>query len=1249
MLFIIGKNVRHFNYILRMKPFDPLSTPLEGINLIDASAGTGKTHTICDLILRLLIEKELLINQILVVTYTEAATEDLRNRVRARLSSALDLINSNGEVKDQLLHHILEKHAINKCRKILEPALSSFDEASIFTIHGFCQRMLRENSFESGALFDTELIADDSFLKKEISEDFWRKNFTSPKIFSKLFLEYIKKKMAPGNIQSLTGGSLGNPDLVVIPLYQEDDVFSNTWPTEKAYLEKYTEVHLKWEIVKHDVSYLLMENDCLNRNKYRKKSITSWLYAMDALPGPDSSSPFLFDKFNKFTTGSITAACKKGCAPPKHLFFDLCEQLLQLQGELLTKYEICFIALKSRLHNYIKKELTIRKSRSNIYSFDDLLIQLRSGLSGPGGPFLANLIKNKYPAALIDEFQDTDPIQYEIFNKIYTSSNNKGSTSLLYLIGDPKQAIYSFRGADIFAYIQAISEAETCQTLTKNWRSVPALITAVNTIFSVSDDPFIFPEIPFESALPAVKDHQLLTINGSHEPPLQFWFYNKKDETENKPILKNEARSRIINSVANEIVDLLKLSLEGRANLGNKKLTPGDIAILVRTNREARTIQTSLTACKVPSVLHSAESVFVSNEAYELEQIIVAIAEPGSEHKIKSALLADIIGMSIFEISILRENELEWEKWLNCFQLYHNLWNSFGFMKMFRTFMAEQGTKAHLLKFSDGERRLTNLLHLTELLHKHEEEHNIGIPGVIHYFAEKLNDPGVGSDEEQLRLESDAERVQIVTIHKAKGLQYPVVFCPFLWEGLKATDKKEILFHEKTGDKYRQVLDLGSPEFTEHLSIAAIEELAENLRLLYVALTRAQNRCYLAWGAFKGAETSALTYLLHQKDSISAGHSSEIESVMKATAENFRKMTDTQILADLTRIVDLAGKAINLKVITESAIPSLYSPDQVETDSFVARDFSGSIIADWRITSFSSLVSGFSKYSDMPDRDSILSYTEDVENFSNDIQDSSSISNSPQDMYTFPRGIRTGNFLHDLLENLDFTCKDNNTFRDIIRTKLSNYGFENSWENTLFELVINLISTSLLPKAHYKQDLLLSNVNPQQCLKELEFYFPLSRITAKSINEIFVDKICGGTETDSSKAWENLNFNQVHGFMKGYIDLVFESGGRYFIIDWKSNYLGANLESYHSKKLTAAMKQGFYSLQYHLYTLALHKYLENRINNYGYESHFGGVMYIFLRGLNKQRDPDFGIFFDLPCLSLIREMEKVLIPDNKQL
>ncbi len=672
-----------------LNPFDLLNSPLKGVNLIEASAGTGKTYTITGLFLRLVLERGLEVQQILVVTFTEAATAELRDRIRQRLRAALEAFQ-RGRSEDVFLQALVERErAGSRSVGILKEALRAFDKASIFTIHGFCRRMLQENAFETGGLFDTELLTDQEELKRDIVEDFWRRNFYDA---SPLFVGYaLAKGFGPNNLLKLLAHWVALPYLKVIPRLDVSD----TSVEETAYCRVFHEVRSMWSEAGKEVTNLLLHHEGLNRNKYGKGGIAVWAELMDGWLGA-GPNPVPFKGFEKFTAGELERGVRKGCSAPVHSFFRVCENLKVQLAVLENTFQERLLALKVRLFSFVREELGRRKHDRNIQSFDDLLTDFDRALKrGDDGERLSILLGLKFKAALIDEFQDTDPVQYAVFKRVFGKAKNG-----LFLIGDPKQAVYGFRGADIFTYMRAAEDAALRYTLGENWRSEPALIQAVNTLFGNSERAFVFEGIPFDPVASAEnREPVFFRMDGGQEPPFQLWFLDaRKIEGPGKVISKAKARELIPGAVAGEIARLVRLGLEKRALIGKRPLAAGDIAVLVRKNSEAVLMQKALSALHIPSVLHAGGNLFDSHEAMEMERVLAAAAEPERGNLLRAALATDMLGVTGENLEHMETGDGSWEVWLVKFREYHDVWKDRGFIRMFRFLLSREGVMSRLTK-----------------------------------------------------------------------------------------------------------------------------------------------------------------------------------------------------------------------------------------------------------------------------------------------------------------------------------------------------------------------------------------------------------------------------------------------------------------------------------------------------------------------------------------------------------------------
>ena len=1219
-----------------MKPFDLTTSPFVGTNLIEASAGTGKTYTIAGLFVRLVIERQIPAEQILVVTFTKAATEELKDRIRKKLLQARTAFLQGNSDTDSFIDALVKGHGSPETAlRLLQDAIVDFDKVPIFTIHGFCQRVLIENAFETGNLFDTELVTDPTGYTQQVAADFWRKHFyhSPPE-----FVSFSTRRINGPNYFLNLLNKIKTPDIRILPEVGKPPLTSLA-PFRKAF----NKLQHAWSVSRDDVVSLL-KDPSLSGKVYGSLKIFSLAEAMDRFTGENSTGFPLFKDFEKFTASKLSNSVKKNQSPPSHRIFYICDELYDLGTALESEMEAYLLFLKSEFIRFALPELQQRKRNRNIQFYDDLLVRLMRALDDPGGNELAAAIRQKYRAALIDEFQDTDSVQYAIFSRLFPDEDE-----VLFLIGDPKQAIYSFRGADIFSYLDAARHADAKFTLTENWRSEPDLITAVNTLFSNVKTPFVFDDIPFEMGKPrsnlsgqAPSSQKGGTFPAEIAPdqrqdversmPLTLWYLipenDSGDKDIEKPINKAEAVQRIARAVSAEISRLIASDCD-TSSCGT---AAGHIAVLVRTNRQARIIKDHLSVMEIPSVLYSSENIFDSHEAMEIERLLSSISEPVNERRFRAALATDMLGVTGNDLDFSEVFPPWWETRLADFREYFRTWERYGFIRMFQQLLVREGVRKRLLSYPDGERRLTNVLHLSELLHHESIEKKRGVGELLKWLSEQRDPDTPRLEAHQIRLESDRTAVKIVTIHKSKGLEYDIVFCPFGWEGSQVRDE-EIVFHDlDAGGTLTLNLD-GKRDDNARID-AQNELLAENLRLLYVALTRAKNRCYVVWGRINTAETSALAYLFHSKDH-------KDRDRVFTLKETFSRIGNSEFLKDLKHITDRSQGTIGLAPLpTEREVPdAAFRPDEKDTLTF--RKISKRIDTTWKISSYSALVTGFQSTErpadvELPDRDA---YTRHRLYSDLDSPDATDVSGKT-DIFSFPRGARAGIFFHDVFEHVEFDFQEQNYLKDLVERKLQEHGFEEKWKETVCTMVQHVLSVSL---PAVENGFTLSGLSDHERMNEAEFYFPLNPISPETFKKIFRTMGSDLSGPGFPERLEKLMFSPARGFMKGYIDMIFEYGNRFFIVDWKSNYLGSNMADYTGDALAETMATEFYLLQYHLYTLALHQYLRNHVPDYQYESHFGGVFYIFVRGVNADMGPKRGIYYDLPSWRLIKAMGTSLI------
>lgn len=1206
-----------------MKQFDLLNSPLSGTNLIEASAGTGKTYTIAGLFLRLLLEKNLTVDQILVVTFTKAATEELKGRIRNKLLEAHRAFTSGSSADAAVSELVSGMDRADTALERIQDALRDFDSTAIFTIHGFCHRILTDYAFETGDRFDTELMTEPTSMLTSVADDFWRRRFY--KAIPELVQYALKKIRKPEFFYALLQKAR-HPGIWVIPDPDKPEISHLG-----AFRDQLSQVQRMWPDVRIEIQEIL-KDPCLSSVVYggfkedkkkpgitvRESRVSALVKQMDRFVEENNSDLPLWKGFEKFTAGKVESSVNKGHDPISHPFFHKCKALKKHADGLVAELDAYLVYLKSECLKFGRKELLERKKRQNVQFFDDLLLLVQHALMEKQGNLLATRIRHRYRAALVDEFQDTDLVQYEIFTRIFSKKDHP-----LFMIGDPKQAIYSFRGADVFSYMKASAHAENRYTLFQNYRSTPGMIRAVNTLFSNMAKPFIFEEIPFEKGKPGNRPAFNLVTQGA---PMRVWYLSPQ---EGRSMTVQDATRAIVHAVTGEISRLI-MDPQG-------KVKPGDIAILVRTNKQAVLAKESLSSARIPAVIYSAGNVMDSVESHEIAQILLGLSNPAKEGTLKAALSTDMLGTKAAFLDSEQMEERWWEKRTEAFMDYHRLWHAKGFMPMFRNFMNQEGVRERLLSLPNGERRLTNVLHLSEIIHTASMERKLGMTGLLKWFFIQKDPDTPRQEIHQLRLESDEDAVKIITIHKSKGLEFPIVFCPFGW-GKSQVIGDDFTFHDMDADR-RITLDLGSWEMEDHRVMAQNELLAENLRLLYVAVTRAIERCYLVWPRLRYTETSALAYLLHGLGPESSFDTSE--NLIVKLRDVLSNMNPETFLNDMHLLDHNSHGCITVSPLPDNEIQAVVqaSPDKKK---FKVRTFSRSIDRRWRVSSYSSLVSDRTPDHELPDRDELpgsrdQSAVQHAETLSGDTDAAAGHS-----MFSFPKGAASGIFFHDILEHLDFTNGDRTYRQDLVLSKLSAYGFDPSWVDAIVQMIENLSAINL---ARDTADFSLSAVDNSQRINEMAFYFPLQNLSRTILKQVFDDFSDQGVLLGFPEKMERLTFSPVKGLMKGYLDVLFQHGGRYFIVDWKSNFLGAALENYQKGLLNTEMQKAFYVLQYHLYVLATHLHLKMKLPGYVYEKDFGGAFYIFIRGIDAARGPEFGIFEDRPDIRLVDALGKALIPD----
>ena len=1251
-----------------VRPFSPTQPLAAGTTLIEASAGTGKTWNIANLFVRLLAEAptpRMAVDRILVVTFTEAATSELRDRIRTRLRAALTAMEAalpdGGPLPDDpVFAHLVDQGRVDgtlaERAGRLRTALECFDQSSISTIHGFCQRMLRLNAFESRVEFDQELVTDLRPYLEEVVQDFW---VTETHDRWEVLVRHLQASHVLAGLRTLASRVCEDDELPVVPPIPDDEAEPDAGKTGWDLAVR--RFRPDWESGRALAMQALLQAIVEGRMKpsawtaddvaEAADSMDRWL-AAGADPGAAMAWPL--DRLRASAVAKAASVRKGVSRPPLHPLFERCEELAEARDGLSMHLAAWAEWLRRRFVGYARGQLARRKAELRVQSFQDLLRVLRDRLLGYDGIRLRDAIRSRYDAALIDEFQDTDPVQWDIFRVVFGHPEGR-----LYLIGDPKQAIYAFRHADVFAYLRAKAAAPSVYTLTENHRSDRPVLEVLNRLFARLDPlPFAFAPIPFDRVT-SPNDAVRLRMPQGIPPPLRIRFVPGRPD--DSPWSKEEADQRIPRLVARDILEFLASGAQvfDERREGEDKwrtVEPRDLAVLVRKNRQARAIQQALREAGIPGVVHGADSVLQTEEAEEIAFVLQAILAPARRTQVRTAISTRLMGGSANGIASLETDEASLDEWLELFHDLARAWEEHGFARMFRELLDRKGAMARVLAWPDGERRMTNFLHVAELLHRAEADEDHRPASLLGWLGRQIASPGGDADAAELRLETDADAVDIVTMHRCKGLEYRVVWCPYLWDNLAVggADAQLVRFHDPDDDD-RIKLDIGpdSDDKARHLEQAVFEARAENLRMMYVALTRARHQCTIFTGHISGVGASPVGWLLHRVAATDA------RQMFAATSDHVDGLGTDALLAEVRGV---EGPGVEVGLATAPGRSGLLALPSSTVPDLEARSWSRSTALDvlWRRVSYSSLIKGDRAPVDGPraegqDREDASDATgmpgaagsprsRDVEEDISESRDS-----RPLLFGDLERGANTGDCLHAILEELDFQGT-RQEWAPLVRKHLDRFGLDPLQVEPVCASLEEVVGSPLDgPGGRIR----LRDVAMRDRRSEMKFDLPVADGPAGSggsdavgrqmLARPFRDFPGGHLPSGYAARIAALPFTAFRGFLTGFIDLVFRVGTRWYVVDYKSNHLGDTRGDYHADAMADEMFEANYLLQYHVYSVALHRFLGWRLQDYRYEDHFGGVFYLFLRGMpGDGAAGDIGVFRDLPPRARIESLSRLL-------
>ncbi|HFC8546653.1 TPA: exodeoxyribonuclease V subunit beta [Neisseria lactamica] len=1200
-----------------IQAFDPLTVPIAGTNLIEASAGTGKTYGIAALFTRLIVLEQKNVECVLVVTFTKAATAELKTRLRARLDDVLQVLESKEIAKlgddtlsdgiaaycaehhegdtflPALLKQALQKESRTRLIVRLKAAIGQFDNAAIYTIHGFCQRILRDYAFLCQAPFDVELTEEDGNRLLVPAQDFWRERVSNNPVLAELV---FKRKTTPQTVLAQISRYLSRPYLHFrIPqtdLPQARDTALATWQNICENLTELKETF--WRI-----------HPLLNGSVYQKNSFTKLFDTLEQKAlSPDL--PFfeadLHERLLKLSSDKLEAKLKKGKSPDEAAFADL-QRLANLARDLDAleeAEEATMIRLQLDLIEYLNRSLAEMKKTRRERGFDDLLLDVHTALTdNPHGETLARAVAENWETALIDEFQDTDPLQYEIFQKIFIAQNRP-----LFLVGDPKQAIYSFRGADIYAYLQAAGDARHRYTLSTNYRSHAALIGSIGALFRLKERPFVLENIAYTDVGAARTESRL----SPERAAVQIrWLHGEDTEKTNKDAL----RRRAADYCADEIAHALNEAAEGRLNFKGSPLQSGDIAVLVRTHNEAVMVSAALKKRQVQSVLLSRESVFASPEAAALSALIGFWLEPRRTGTLRFALTSSIFGYNAQQLHDFNQNESEILHWAESARNALDIWQKYGIFAAMQQFSQTHGIETRLLSRNNG-RSLTNYFQLLELLAAEDAQNRN--PAALHkWLRDQISlAENNSNDNRAIRLESDEDLVKIVTMHASKGLQYPLVYCPFAWDAQDTGPSDWQILHQSANrTELLAKAQLSEDEQKQY----ADEEMAERLRLLYVALTRAEEQLNIYAAYSSDTADNPLAYLIEGLPQDSR------ETVRRAYA--CEKDGIAMLKRNWRRLADNAPSGTNFAFTEDAPPPAVYCGNAGQTAEFAANSIPDRGFRFVRHTSFTAL----SRHTQTPDgvgedaRPSLDSAETSVPAMPSETPPAS----DGISIHDFPKGTQAGLCLHEILEHFPFDRPAAGQETPIADT-LKKYGFEEIWLPAVAEMAEACRKTPLT--GTYS----LSDISPEYRCPEMGFTLFTEDFSLKRLRDWFARDDIRLPEVCRAAA-ETLDFHTVNGFLNGFIDMVCQDpDGNICVIDYKSNYLGADASAYTQQAMDEAVAHHHYYLQALIYAVAAARYFKLR----GQPPAAVSVRYLFLRGTDGKGGGVWRWDIDAAALDRIR-------------
>ncbi len=1220
------------------RPSPELAAPLDGHLLIEASAGAGKTYAMTSLAARLIVEADYRIDQFLIVTFTVAAAGELRSRFWSTLNDARQALGSGSAASSAQACSLIDHwqrggQSDDGAKTRLAAAIREFDRAHITTIHGFCQRALIEFALYARTPFRFDVSGNDVVGVAAAARDFWRRSMTNEDPWLLRCAEDGSFRPDEDTASWLAGKQTALSDIRGAGDDGELENLRRDWQNAAQKAEA------AWQAPEARGAFdQVVLGDGYTWKKDRRDDATAEAVRAALDRGAAGLLTLTPSQAAFFGHKTLAGSLFKRTPPPPSPLLTALEQL----GDAAKDYASAWVARKkSDLLRDAAATLHHQAWANRSLSFDGLLLELHDALATRGGEELAERIRRRYPIALIDEYQDTDRLQAAIFRKVYPVPGDVASATRLFLIGDPKQSIYRFRGADVFAYLETANRfakrTDRRLDLTRNYRSNPKLVEATSSLFQGAGA-FLLPEIRFDPPDSADRDSRRLVIDGedAEDRPLRLQLFARN--AEGKKWSKRDLTTAAARHTAAEIERLLGRDDSGEprgrilaADGTSEPLVGGDIAVLVRKGDQGDRVAAELRRLGIDSVEMGTQSVFETTEADDLERFMFALcaddADVNVDGRLRGALSAELFGLDMHELARLRDDDATWARWKDRAGRWNRVWGRRGIATLMRRliFDRELDCAANLLRLPDGPRRLTNYLHLADLLHEEETRGRLNRRGLIDWFRQARREITTGDETAQLRLESDEKLVKIVTIHRAKGLEFPITFCPFAWDGRRPETRRATAdYYDREAE--RPVLDLRPDQAARDRQL--VEDRADELRLLYVALTRARYLSVVVWAEATEAEHAPLAWLLRQGES----PDEELAAALKSHAEAARRLDRESWLTNIRTFVAGAGGTIDIQLVDPPATRPQRDDTKPKSQTADARTLGRELERIRERTSYTALVRDTGAQPPWPRTEE---FDRDVDEDQNEGAGSSApAGDTPEeqttaaeqlDVFGFPAGGGPGRCIHEIFERV--LAPGVETDR-IIREALARYRIDARWRDVALQMVDDALDAPLLPPGNGGASFRLRDV--ERPIVEMEFHLPVNDLEPGALDRVLAAHgYARGMTAEQAK---------MNGFLHGYVDVVACHDGRWYVADYKSNWLGPDRAAYSDAAIREAMTKRRYHLQYLLYLTALHRLLQLRLPEYDYDRHIGGAFYLFLRGI-KPGAPGSGIYGDRPSRACIQAID----------